>query len=194
MKSASGVALSDKVSRFLSRWRVRKVRGYIGNSVLDVGCGKGPVIPCLAPGAYYTGIDRDPFWVERLSKEYPQYEFQVVDLDKGFPAMEPIYDTVLLLAVIEHLEDPRSVLKHCYDCLQPGGRMIITVPTAWGERLHRFFERLRITNPGVKDEHLRCYDAASLRDLVAPLHGTPERFQKFQFYCNQLLVFRKAVE
>ncbi|MTD45420.1 methyltransferase domain-containing protein [Conexibacter sp. W3-3-2] len=55
-------------------------------------------------------------------------------LFESFVPDEPV-DAVLALHVVEHVDDPRTLLAHLATWLRPGGRLVVVVPNA--ESLHR---------------------------------------------------------
>lgn len=181
------------LGELLSRWRGRKALPFVGTQVLDLGCGRGTILRYLGPGVAYTGVDRDVESIQALQKRYPQHEFYISDLDDSFPPLRPGYDTVLLLAVLEHLKDPRNLLLWCNRLLRPGGRVVITIPTPWGERVHRIMERFGLVNPEARTAHLSVLSGERLRCLVKEMGGAIKRHRLFQFGCNRLFVYEKPV-
>ena len=175
----------------LSRWRCRKALPFVGHRVLDLGCGKGTILRYLGPGVRYTGVDRDRRSVSALRRLYPQYEFHLADLDVGLPPLEPGFDTVLLLAVLEHLRDPQGLLCDCTSLLKAGGKVVITVPTRWGEKVHRFMGRLGLVNPEVQAAHRHVLDGSALRRLAVEAGGEPCEQRLFQLGCNRLFVYER---
>lgn len=71
-------------------------------SVLDLGCGFGFVSE-FAPGPY-LGVDFSPVAIQRAKELYPEAEFVLAD----FHTFEPpkTFDTVVMIEVLEHLDDP----------------------------------------------------------------------------------------
>lgn len=188
-----GQRVEGRLGDLLSRWRSRKALPWVGKRVLDLGCGKGTILRYLEPGVRYTGVDRDAQNILMLRELYPQHEFYVADLDGGLPPLRPGYDTVLLLAVIEHLRDPQTLLLRCNGLLRAGARVVITVPTRWGEMVHRLMGKLGLVNPEAKTAHLNVLDRTSLRRLVKEVGGVPREHRRFQLGCNRLFVYEKPV-
>lgn len=97
----------------------------VGDSVLDLACGVGGLWDVVAPRRY-LGIDFSPFGIQwaREQNKNPNAEFMCCSLydmpDVG------MFDTVILIQVLEHLEDPLDVGKRALACTRR--RMIVTVP------------------------------------------------------------------
>jgi len=96
-------------------------------SVLDVGC---------SFGAFGLGLKRDRPGIEVWGLE-PNVEAATVArarLDRvvigRFPADAPdrLFDCIVFNDVLEHLEDPWSVLKHVKSLLSPGGCVVASLP------------------------------------------------------------------
>ncbi len=95
--------LALKATYFYAWLRNRKARRYFGNDVLDIGCGRGMTIAFLPASTSYIGIDVSLPAIERLRGLYPDHEFIQHDVDGGFPPGLGDFDTIIMLAVIEHL-------------------------------------------------------------------------------------------
>ncbi len=160
--------------------------------MLDLGCGRATMLRYLPRATLYTGVEREPGLVDELRAGHPGHRFVVADLDGVFPALGERYDTVLLLAVLEHLGNPGEVIRRCHDLLLPGGSMVITVPTRLGELVHRVLAAARLVNPEVSRAHLWRFDASSLRELFEGLDGEVAVHRLFQLGCNRMVVFRKG--
>ena len=100
--------------------------GRKGGDFLDVGCGTGEGASIVSNMGGITGIDMSD---EALSiaknKGY-------VSLCKGsgerLPFAEKIFDSLIMLDVLEHIDDDRATLNECFRVLKPSGTIFITVP------------------------------------------------------------------
>ncbi|WP_136515412.1 class I SAM-dependent methyltransferase [Geomonas edaphica] len=114
--------------------RLRAVRRIIapscfkGMTILDIGCGDAFAARGLfadIPGRSITAVDTSltDAWIERLSGSSNGITFR-----RTLPESS-VFDMVLLLDVMEHVEDDRQFLAKIVEHhLGPKGRMMITVP------------------------------------------------------------------
>ena len=125
-----------------------------GMSLLDCGCGPGPLTlgfaELVAPGRV-VGIDIEPTMIDQANELKSDggpdnLEFQVGDIyDLSFEDGE--FDVVFSSAVIEHLSDPVRALREVLRVTKPGGIGAV-IRTDWSfpfivpecPELSRFFE------------------------------------------------------
>lgn len=123
--------------------------------VVDIGCGTGANIAALADDYSVLGIDTSEKAIKYAQQRFPNTRYVCGhaprDLDGDFAHA----DAILLMDVLEHLEDPASVLGPLVETLNPGGVVLITVPAD-----------MRLWS--VHDEnfgHYRRYDIQSIRQV-----------------------------
>jgi SAM-dependent methyltransferase len=101
-----------------------------GDGVLDVGCFTGDLLAILsARGADCYGLElqRDAVVIanERLGG-HRVYEASVLASD--FPAGP--YDVITMMGLIEHVLEPRAMVRRARQLLAPGGRLYLQTPNA----------------------------------------------------------------
>ncbi len=95
-------------------------------NILDLGCGDGLFFDRLAEfGGTIEGLESDPSLVSRGTAE--RYRIHIGPLDRTF-APNKRYTLILMLDVLEHLPNPEESLKQAVELLEPGGRLVLTVP------------------------------------------------------------------
>jgi len=142
-------------------WAARQCAG--SRTVLEIGCGDGALLGRLArQGAVVTGVDSDETALA-LAREM----FARAGLSGAFhPDLASVthdqFDAVVLAEVIEHVNDPDSLLGEIAARLAPTGRLVLTTPIRLFEQpldphhvhefwpaelealLRRFFDDVRI--------------------------------------------------
>ncbi len=121
--------------------------------ILDVGCGDGLFFEKLERFGHVEGIEMDPTsltlggrWSGRI---------HVGSFDESFQPGKA-YALILMLDVLEHFPDALSALKRAVELLEPGGKILITVPA---------FPILWTSHDDL-NQHYQRYTRASLADLV----------------------------
>lgn len=97
-----------------------------GKTVCDIGCGGGILTESMAAcGATATGIDmgKAPLSVARLHAlesdlEIDYRQITAEDFAQQHPAS---FDVVTCMELLEHVPDPSSVIRACFDLVKPGG-------------------------------------------------------------------------
>ena len=108
-------------NRGRTAWAARRATG----TVLDVGCADAAVRAHLRCERYY-GLDY-PATAVQLYGTRPD----VFGDASRLPFADASLDTVLLLDVMEHLQEPAAALAEAARVLKPAGRLLITVPFAY---------------------------------------------------------------
>lgn len=98
-----------------------------GAEILEVGCGTGGNIPMLQRFGSVIGIEHDES-AAGLARQRNIAPILAGELPHGLPAFPGRFDVIALFDVIEHIEQDLESLVALSALLNPGGRMIITVP------------------------------------------------------------------
>ena len=108
--------------------------------VVDVGCGNGALLIRIAENnsklgkqIQFRGFDLSESFVEYSNKAVKykglaNVSFSQIDLEKD--KIPGGYDLVIMSEVLEHLNNPKQVLKKIYDSLNPGGVLLISTPNS----------------------------------------------------------------
>jgi 2-polyprenyl-3-methyl-5-hydroxy-6-metoxy-1,4-benzoquinol methylase len=96
------------------------------SKILDIGSGEGKIRNFLQSPDYYA-IDGNKDYINSLVKE--KIKAKTVDLNKDpLPFDTEKFDFVLMLDVLEHVADPRSLLIQAKNKLNDAGKIIVTLP------------------------------------------------------------------
>lgn len=178
------------VSKFLERVRVSAALPYIEGSVLDLGCGYGAVLSRLTPKAY-VGIDGEPAVLRWLKKTYPNHTFIQRDLDTDPLGLDQTFDTVVMLAVIEHLKQPENILRQISTYLKPGGKLVVTTPSPIGDQIHQIGARVGLFSKVAMEDHETIFNQQTLTTMFTKFQFQPVVFRRFLLGGNQLFVFKR---
>jgi len=177
----------------LRRQRNAVVAPYIRGDVLDIGCGYGSAIPFVAPHGRYVGVELHVDLVTWLRQTFPEHEFHQRDIEREPLALgEARFDTVLIVAVIEHLVRPAWVLTQVHGHLRPGGRLIVTTPTPLGEAIHRWGTHIGLFCEDAVEDHKRFYDRQAMEVLLSTCGFHIADYRRFQLGANQLFVAKRV--
>jgi 2-polyprenyl-3-methyl-5-hydroxy-6-metoxy-1,4-benzoquinol methylase len=134
--------------------------------IVDLGAGAGAWAARLVKAGYeVVAVERSP---DRFA--CPQAKLIVGDLNDDFAqAVGGPFDAVTAIEVIEHLENPRHLLRQAKQLLKPGGFMFVTTPN-----IESVPARLRFLMSG--DLRMFGRDPA----FNDPTHITPIHTQMFE--------------
>ena len=173
------------LSPYLRRERFRAVVPLIRGSVLDFGCGVGELARYCDKSRYW-GVDRDADALAVARTRFPECRFTT-----EAPAAEK-FDTILGLAVIEHMKEPEELLRLFRRVVGDGGRLVLTTPHPYYRWVHDLGARLGIFSRGASEEHEAFFDQRRMRETAARAGWSLTQSKRFLFGANQLFVFERA--
>jgi 2-polyprenyl-3-methyl-5-hydroxy-6-metoxy-1,4-benzoquinol methylase len=140
------------------------VSEHAGHSVVDLGCGLGGYSKVLADrGFEVRGFDVVPEYVERARELGVRAD--VYDGER-LPLEDRSVDTVFLLEVIEHLEDPAPLLAEARRVAR--GSVLVTTPNCTQD-----FGRVPVEFSHMLDvDHKQFFTEASLTALLERVFGS----------------------
>jgi 2-polyprenyl-3-methyl-5-hydroxy-6-metoxy-1,4-benzoquinol methylase len=177
----------EYTSGYLSHWlqskRFQKVEPYLRGRVLDYGCGAG-ALAGLCKRDSYMGMDVNDALIDMAKRNYPDYCF-VVDV----PETER-FDTIVSLAVLEHVEFPGSLLRKFKEMLKPTGHIALTTPHPkfWG--VHKAGSRIGIFSQYAGDDHKQKIDYHRMQTLARDTGLVVVEYSRFLFGANQLFILK----
>jgi 2-polyprenyl-3-methyl-5-hydroxy-6-metoxy-1,4-benzoquinol methylase len=99
---------------------------------VELGCGQGHILRYLTesqilPPENIYGIDQSQTAIDFVSSQIPKAHLAVADLHTlNLPAGH--FDFCCLMETIEHLTDPKPVLRHVNELLAPNGILYLSFP------------------------------------------------------------------
>ena len=119
--------MHDVLGETLARRRLKAVLPHVNGRLLDVGCGSNMLVRHYPNG---VGIDVYP---------WPGADLIVPDIAK-LQWESGSFDTITIIAALNHIPNRTAVLEECRRLLRPGGRVVITMLTP---RISRIWHWLR---------------------------------------------------
>jgi 2-polyprenyl-3-methyl-5-hydroxy-6-metoxy-1,4-benzoquinol methylase len=151
-----------------------------GKKVLDFGCGAGGFLSKVQPlAAEVTGIEPErrvqEFWRDSKIRIYSNIE-QVPSMDREK------YDLITAFHVVEHLPNPREILKKlANDLLSPNGRLVIEVPSS-DDALITLYDCNAFQSFTYWSQHLYLFNGETLKQLARQAGLRVLSIQQFQRY------------
>jgi SAM-dependent methyltransferase len=131
---------------FLARrglWReIALASKDLDGPLLDIGCGTKPY-RSLFSTERYVGLDIDSDATRRLAIADHFYD------GHSFPFEDAQFQSILCNQVLEHVFNPSEFLTEVRRVLQPGGRILLTVPFVWDEH-EQPYDYARYSSFGLK--------------------------------------------
>ena len=154
--------------------------------LLDIGCGWEAkflldVEPYIASG---VGIDFKAPCIQTA-----KLTIKCARLDETLPFVDNSFDAVSMLAVLEHLDYPESMLREICRVLRPNGFLVGTVPSNIAKPVLEFLSyRLGIVNQDEIRDHKQYFNRGSIVALLTNAGFTDIEHRYFQFGMNNYFV------
>lgn len=146
-------------------------------TALDVGCGRGGFCRTLKANGVgeVWGIEAHPDAAAEVTADRVVCGFFPQDM----PADAPLFDLISFGDVLEHIEDPLTVLRGAAERLSPGGVVLASIPNLrywrvlWNLYWHGDFT---YKDQGILDRtHLRFFTRSTMRKLFTDAGLTVDR-------------------
>jgi SAM-dependent methyltransferase len=143
-------------------------------TLLDLGCGAGRhAFEAMRRGATVVALDADAAELKDVKAvggamfddgELPHGEGGVVNGDAlTLPFPDESFDRIIAAEVVEHIPDDKRALRELARVLRTGGRIAVTVPTRWPERVCWALDYRYNDTPG---GHVRIYRQSELESKL----------------------------
>lgn len=164
-------------------------------TVCDIGC--GPTTPYLQflinrkrHVVKYIGVD--PL-VQKATPHQNQTTLYKKTINSRVTVRAQTCNLVVCFAVLEHVNNPRALIRESVRILKKGGIAIFTTPSKKSKNILEFLAfRLGLLSSREIKEHKRYYDKTDLEKLTKPyLKKVTFYHRYFEFGLNNLVVLRK---
>ncbi len=185
--------MADQVAEgLLSPWlrkkRFQAAMPFLRGRVLDFGCGSG-AMAAVIDAEHYLGVEIDDASLRQAKTDFPSHSF-VSEL----PDASRKFDTIVSLAVIEHVDNPSEFLASLATHLDAAADscLIVSTPHPAVDWVHDVGAALGLFSKHASEEHEDLLDRDKLEAAGSQAHLTLDSYQRFLFGANQIAVFKKA--
>jgi SAM-dependent methyltransferase len=175
---------------FIQMWRLQVAKRWIpqGSRVLDIGCHQGELFKMLGE-RIAPSIGLDPLY--KGSAELNGHTFFPQEFHEGLPFQDRSFDVIVLLATIEHMHEKSIVAREARRLLDKGGRVVITVPSVFVDKILSILLRIGLIDGMSLEEH-HGFSPDDLPAIFIPEGFKLKKKTKFQFGLNNLYVFERS--
>ena len=172
--------MHDALGEALAKRRIQAVLPHVRGRLLDLGCGDNKLVRHYANG---IGVDVHP---------WPGADV-VVDDSASLDWESQSFDTVTIIAALNHMPNRKAVLDECRRVLRPDGRVIVTMLTP---RTSRVWHWLRAPwdadqrERGMKRGEVYGFTPAEVVTLFESCGFALESHTRFMLGFNRIYVFR----
>jgi SAM-dependent methyltransferase len=174
--------MHDTLGEVLAERRVDAVLPHVRGRLLDVGCGSNKLVQ-----RYTNGVGVDVF-------PWPGADF-VVSNSASLEYEPHSFDTITIIAALNHIPNREAVLNECRRLLRPEGRVVITMLTPVISRIWHWLrapwdadQRERGMRPG----EVYGFTPAQILDLFRRCGFVLESQTRFMLGFNRVYVFQIA--
>ena len=181
--------MPDQVNGLFSGWlrkrRMNIILPFLKGNILDFGCGTGELAKYVSPDSYF-GVDKDTYSIKVAKQAFPSHNF-----DTQIPEDE-LFDTIVLLAVIEHIEDPAGLLEMLTSKLKNNGKIVLTSPNPSFEFVHSIGSKIGLFSKLAAKEHQQLFDLKAMELTADKSSLYVKSCRRFIFGANQMFILSQS--
>jgi SAM-dependent methyltransferase len=173
--------MNDFIGKHLERIRIKKVLPHIKGKLMDIGCGNNKLTK-----AYGDGIGVDVY-------DWGSVDLVVEDTS-SIPFNDNSFDTITIIAALNHIPNRDKVLRECYRLLDINGIIIITmippiISTVW-HILRKPWDSDQ-SERGMKEGEVYGLRKKDIYSLFNENNFKLIENESFMFGINQIFIFKK---
>lgn len=171
----------------VNKIRIKLLGVKKGDKVLDLGCSHGEQAFMFArQGLKVTGIDASKSLVAKLNrqanKEGIDCEGFIGNIEK-LPFKKNSFDAIVATEVLEHIHRPETAVRECFRVLKRNGRICVSVPTQFSEKVFSLLHKNWVKNSG----HINVFSTKEILSILTSagfkvLKQERQNFEWFVFW------------
>jgi len=108
---------------------LRTIEGLgLGGHALDFGAGTGTLSRLLCERDAFHSVTAADLVSFPEAQAHSKLRWLHADLNRPLSCENSRFDVIAAIEVIEHLENPRAVVRECFRLLRPGGVLLLSTP------------------------------------------------------------------
>lgn len=174
--------MKDLLGKKLLEWRIRAALPYIRGRLLDIGCGTNQLVTAYQGKG--IGVDIHPW----------DGVDQVVEDTANLPFTDGEFETVTIIAALNHIPNREAVLREAYRVLSTSGRIVITmIPPLISRIWHKIREPWDVdqSERGMKEGEVFGISNSDVLEMLEEAGFEPIGHTRFMLGLNHLNIARK---
>lgn len=170
----------DSIGRLLEKNRIKNVLPFIKGRLLDIGCGMNNLVRI-----YGNGVGVDAF-------DWGRADLVVPDTSE-LPFEDNEFDTITIIAALNHIPNREEVLRECFRLLNRGGTLIVTmIPPVISRIWHKVRSPWDLDQKerGMTEGEVYGFNKKDLINLVQREGFELVDYKRFMIF-NSLFLFKK---
>lgn len=135
MDWGAGDDLKDFELSNYRKYQYDLISKYIGKNILEIGAGdrsfSNQIVKNGKDIERIVSIEPSATLMDLYKEKYKLPDYVIITDDNLFdltPESYGLFDTIILVHVLEHIENDREAISHLHSLLKPGGKILIEVP------------------------------------------------------------------
>ncbi|WP_169803541.1 class I SAM-dependent methyltransferase [Sphingomonas adhaesiva] len=124
--------------------KLKPIAQEMGGDILDFGCGSKPYRSLFSACTSYIGVD-----IAVSGHDHADSNVDIYYDGHKLPFDDGAFDAIVAFEVFEHVFNIDELLQELKRVLRPGGRILLTLPFAWGEH-EAPYDFARYTSFGIR--------------------------------------------